>query len=225
MFSAPCSKISSPSSVNFYNAHLLNFGSSSSSSSVNKFYRLHNGFTLIELMITISLVAIISAIALPNYQTFLVKTRVDNQISRLTRLLLTTRNSAINLQVPVILCPLNASNVCSTEWQSKLTVFTDHNNNNQYDTGTKEVLITTKSMITNGDKLEYGLGRTRIKYAPTGRTSGWGSNGTLKYCPSQYSGFSRGIVVATSGRLYPSTDLNGDGKDQTRSNQNITCRQ
>ena len=183
-----------------------------------------SGFTLIELMITISLISIISAIALPNFSTFLVKSRVDNEISRLQRLLLTTRNSAINLQVPVTLCPLDSQNTCSSLWHNKLSVFTDSNDNNKYDIDNNEILITTKSMISTEDNLQYGLGRNRIKYSPTGRTSGWGSNGTLKYCPKQYSDFSRGIVIATSGRLYPSSDLNGDGINQTRNKQNIVCR-
>ena len=43
------------------------------------------GFTLVELMITIAIAATLMAIALPNFSSFLVEPRVDNEISQLQR--------------------------------------------------------------------------------------------------------------------------------------------
>ncbi len=181
-------------------------------------------FTLVELMISISVVSVLASIALPNFNQFIVKTRVNNEISQLQRLLLIARNQAINTQFPVTLCPLNAQKQCNTQWDKEISVFIDLNNNNIYEPLNNEILIRTKALIFNGDKLQYGLGRNRIKYAPTGRTTGWGSNGTFKYCPKNYSEQSRAIIISTSGRLYISTDIDNDGKDETRNGAEIVCR-
>jgi len=181
-------------------------------------------FTLIELMVSISIVSILTSIALPNLNEFRVKMRVDSEISQIQRLLLTARNQAINTQFPVTLCPLNTQNQCNTQWDKEISVFIDLNNNNIYEPLNNETLIRTKSIIFDGDKLQYGLGRNRIKYAPTGRTTGWGSNGTFKYCPKNNEEQSRAIVISTSGRLYISGDIDNDGKDETRNGREIACR-
>jgi len=187
------------------------------------FYK-DKAFTLIELMISISVISILASIALPNFTEFIVKVRVDNEISQLQRLLLTARNQAINTQFPVTLCPLNSQNQCNTQWNKAISVFIDLNNNNIYEPLNNETLVRTKSIIFDGDKLQYGLGRNRIKYAPTGRTTGWGSNGTFKYCPKNHNEKSRAIVISTSGRLYISNDIDNDGKDETRNGAEIVCR-
>jgi len=182
------------------------------------------GFTLIELIVSVSITSILAAIAIPNFSDFIVQMRVDNEISRLQRLLLTARNHAISVQYPVTLCPLNEQNQCTTQWQDEIGVFIDSNDNKVYEPASNEVLIAMKDFAFEGDKLQYGLRRNRIKFAPTGRTTGWGSNGTLKYCPKNHIDHSRAIVISTSGRFYSSRDINGDGKDQTRNGGNIICR-
>ena len=186
--------------------------------------RCYSGFTLIELIISISVISILTAIAYPNFNAFLSQMRVDNEISVLHRLLFTARNAAINTALPVTVCPLNELNQCSTQWQNEISVFIDLNNNNTYEPLSDEVLLRTKSAIKHDDKLQYGLWRSRIIYAPTGRTSGWGSNGTFKYCPKGYPEKSRAIRIATSGRLYTSSDIDQDGKDEVRSGGEISCR-
>ena len=180
------------------------------------------GMTLIELMLSIGITSILTSIALPNLNHFIVQLRVDNEISRLSRLLLTARNHAISSDSNVIICPIAGNGACSTDWHEELSVFIDNNGNQQFDSANNEQLIATKSPIKSGDILKYAKNRTKITYQATGHLFGL-SNGTLRYCPKGYQDMSRAIVVARSGRFYATTDSNSDGKDETRSNQVIEC--
>lgn len=180
------------------------------------------GLTLIELMISIAISSILTTIALPNMNNFVVRMRVDNEISMLQRLLLTTRNVAINSGERTIVCPLNSSGECTTDWQKDLSVFIDSNNNKTFEAANNERLVVTKAAIKQGDQLIYGKGRTMVTYHPSGHLSGL-SNGTFRYCPLAHEDKSRGIVIARSGRLYVTSDIDNDSKDETRMNKEITC--
>lgn len=183
-----------------------------------------NGFTLIELMTTCSILAIIAVIFIPNFNTFLVKMRVDNEISHLHRMLLLARNSAINFNHSATLCPLSEGNSCTTQWEEELSVFIDADRNHIYNVNGGDILIQVKPAIKELDKLQYGRGRRYIAFGPEGVPIGWGANGTFKYCPANYEEYSRAIVVSTSGRFYPSNDDDHDGRDETRNGKNIECR-
>jgi len=179
-----------------------------------------NGFTLIELMISVSITSILVAIAIPNYNDFIVKMRVDNEISQLHRMLLITRNTAINSGQRTIICPLDNALKCTTQWQNELSIFIDVNDNKEFDNNEK--IISMKASINSNDKLVYGKGRTKITFKPTGQLSGL-ANGTFRYCPISYKKYSRGIIVARSGRLYQSSDIDNDGIDENRGNKEISC--
>lgn len=184
------------------------------------FIKTIKAFTLLELMVSLSVVSILAAIAIPNLTPFLVKMRVDNEISELHRMLLITRNTAINNGQKTILCPLDSSSKCTTQWQNSLSVFIDFNNNKQLDVN--ETVIKTKAAITSGDLLVYAKGRNKITFKPTGHLSGL-ANGTFRYCPKDYNNFSRGIVVARSGRVYQSSDIDKDGVDENRGKKIMSC--
>ena len=185
----------------------------------------HNRFrgtTLIELIVSVSISTILTAIAVPNFNVFFVQMRVDSEISKLSRLLLTARNYSINSGNNVIICPLDSSGTCSEDWHEELSVFNDINGNQKFDAVNDEVLITTKAAIKLNDTLKYAKRRTKITFKPTGYLHGL-SNGTFKYCPKGYIDKSRGVVVARSGRFYATADNNGDGIDENRSNRVISC--
>lgn len=191
---------------------------------VNLLNKCARGFTLIELMLSMTVLAILLVIAIPNFSYLLAQLRTNSEISTLHRLLLVARNNAINLQQPVTICPLNIHKQCHTNWQNEISVFTDINDNKIFEPSNGELLISVKNAIPKGDKLQYALRRNRIKYAPTGRTTGWGSNGTFKYCSKNHAETARGIVIATSGRIYLSTDIDNDGRDEVRGGNKIICR-
>lgn len=184
------------------------------------FSRHHQGFTLVELMVTIGVVAIISAIALPSLNTFIVKMRVDNEISEMQRLLLTARNMAINTGRNTTVCPL-ALGVCTTNWQNQISVFTNDDNvigtNNTF--AAPDELVKRKEAIQAGDRLQFS--QTSVIYTPTGRIITTPAN--FNYCPRGDADSSRGITISASGRSYTSSDTDNDGKDENRAGSEIVC--
>ena len=178
------------------------------------------GFTLTELIVSVSVTSILAVITVPNFNEFIIKMRVDNEISKLHRMLLMTRNSAINSGHKAIICPLDNSLQCTTQWQNELSIFIDVNSNSIFDTNEKIVRIS--EAISIDDSLVYGKGRNKITFKPSGQLSGL-ANGTFRYCPKSYESYSRGIVVARSGRVYQSSDIDNDGIDENRGNKEITC--
>ena len=87
------------------------------------------GFTLIETLITIAILTLLTTIAIPSFAEFTVRVRVNNEVSALHRLLLLTRNYAVNQERFVTLCPLSQSGQCSSDWHEELSVFYDYNKN------------------------------------------------------------------------------------------------
>lgn len=179
------------------------------------------GFTLLELLIGIAILGIISAIAAPSLSELLVKNRVDNEISQLQRLLLQTRNSAVNKSETVTICPLSGTNVCQNSWKNAISIFIDLDNDGVYEPTNNEELIQVKEASNNDDTLVFPF--TRVSYQPTGILNGV-FNGTFNYCPNDHNELSRGVIVSRStGRIYTSQDIDGDGVEEDRVGTEITC--
>ena len=66
--------------------------------------RKETGFTLIELMVTIALLALFAVLALPAMNGFVEKQRVNSTLSNYTNALTFTRNEAIRQNIPVEVC-------------------------------------------------------------------------------------------------------------------------
>jgi type IV fimbrial biogenesis protein FimT len=182
------------------------------------------GFTIIEAMVAMAVLLTLIAIGIPSLNDFIVRTRVDNEISILHRMLLLARNSAINNELYVTICPLNSKAECSGDWRNEISVFSDINKNRLYEPSKGESILKIKPAIKNDDKLQYGKNRNALIYGPTGHLVIWGGNATFKYCPKNHADKSRGIVVSTSGRVYETIYNDKHSQDTNRSGKVLICR-
>ncbi|MFD2168102.1 GspH/FimT family pseudopilin [Thalassotalea euphylliae] len=175
------------------------------------------GFTLIELMVGIAILGVMLTIAIPNFSHWTVKMRVDDEINSLQRLILTARNTAVNMELPVRVCPL-VGNECTNSWDKELTVFIDIDADGKYNAANDEVLIRTKAAIKSGDTLTFNS--ASVIFRSTGRG---GPAGTFTYCPADYPDKNRSIVLSSFGRTYLSSDTDNDGIDEDISGAEPSC--
>ncbi|RKZ99293.1 MAG: hypothetical protein DRQ43_00005 [Gammaproteobacteria bacterium] len=90
-----------------------------------------NGFTLIELIITIALIAILFGIAVPSFVGMIQLNRDVAQVNSLQGNLRWARTEAIKQHVSVSTCASSDKLTCSgsTDWAAGWIIFTDQNNN------------------------------------------------------------------------------------------------
>ncbi len=182
------------------------------------------GFTLLELMVSVSILMVLFFIGIPSMKNFITSMKVDREITTLHRMLLQTKNAAINSNTYIAICPLNQSNKCTTDWHLTITIFSDHNKNKKYEPLLDEVILQEKPPIDPNDKLQYGKNRTALIYGPTGHLAIWGGNATFKYCPKNQKEKNRGLVVSRAGRVYQTYQNKKDGLDRNRSNKLVECK-
>lgn len=156
------------------------------------------GLTLIELLVTLSIAVILVTIAVPSFQDFFRRNRIESATSDLMATLSYARSEAIRRGVRVSVCRSNTGTNCTTTapWQSGWIVFTNPNNDNNVDPG-EEILrvqqalpapITLNSDFTN-----------RITYQPDGRITN-NVGGSFFVCHGSTTQNARRIAVIGTGR-------------------------
>ncbi|WP_045860608.1 GspH/FimT family pseudopilin [Teredinibacter purpureus] len=157
-----------------------------------------NGFTLLDLLSAISIMLIITSVAVPSFSYLSKKTAQQTTVNDLMRLLNFARQAAVNERSSVVVCPSADENSCDENWSFPLMVFVDSDDNKSR--GTQERLLITRPSLASQQQLNWrSLHRNFISFKEDG-TTGY-QNGRLYYCDLSADDKHRAqLVVYRTGR-------------------------
>ena len=79
-----------------------------------------HGYTMMELLVTMAIVAIVTAIGVPSFNYIITGTRMGNEIDRMVYDVNFARSEAVKRGTPVMLCPSSNGSICAggTDWSN-----------------------------------------------------------------------------------------------------------
>ena len=163
------------------------------------------GFTLIELMVVVALVATIQSLAAPALSGMANSMRLTTAVNSLFSSLLLARSEAIKRNSRAVVCKSATGETCITTggWEQGWIVFHDPNNNADLDAG--EVILSREHALPHPIRFTgNGPVASYVSYTAMGTTkftSGAFQAGTLTVCTkSSTSVAAREIKISMSGR-------------------------
>ena len=154
------------------------------------------GISLLEILISLTILSIVTAITLPNLGRMLAQDRLDNTISSIYKSLRLARSYAVAHSTHVTLCPL-VSAQCQAQWHNTLHLFKDINGNLTLDDG--EHIIQVIEKVDERDQVTYP--KNAITFRPDGSIQ-FLQSGSFVYCNYQYDDLlGNRITVSQVGRI------------------------
>ena len=157
------------------------------------------GFTLIELMMTLAVIAILLAVAAPAFGGLIQSTQAQSSRSALVTALNTARIFAVSKTANVVVCPSNDQRYCghTTEWQHGWLIFIDADRDGAR--GDDEDLLNAAQAQPAGVAILSTAGRVRVTYRPDGSSAG--SNVSMTVCDQRGADQATSIVINNAGRV------------------------
>ncbi|RDS84749.1 prepilin-type N-terminal cleavage/methylation domain-containing protein [Dyella monticola] len=156
---------------------------------MRKHRRATAGFTLIEMMVVVIIMAVILAYAVPGYKSLVTQYRMSDELNQIAADVALARSEAIKEGMDVTICPsadptaavTTTTPACSasSEWNTGWIIFTDSANNQTFGAG--DVMLRVHNGFSGTDTLVSTVngGTTPALNAMTfNRMGGTGSFGT-----------------------------------------------
>lgn len=155
------------------------------------------GFTLIEAMIVLTVIAVSLTLGVPAFGQMLQRQRINTAMHLISTDLAMARSSAIMRRSQVVVCPRTADNRCRDDhdWRLGWLVFTDDDGNRQPDAPGD--ILRASDAPSAGSDLTLASSRRFLRYQRDGRSAG--TNLTVHVCAG--GRLTGQIVVSNLGRV------------------------
>lgn len=165
------------------------------------------GFSVLELLVTLTIAAILLAAGVPSLQQFTQRQHMKAAVGSLHNDLLLARSEAVFRNFEVVACPGEPAGGCTggTDWSRGWIVFGDASGDRQRQP--------SETLLRHGQWFEHvrissSSGRSSVRFFPDG--SAPGSNGSIAFCGAGGPPEAWRLVVSNVGRIrraeYPEID-------------------
>ncbi len=159
--------------------------------------RHHSGFTLVELLTTVTIFTTLLSLAIPEFRSMAERNQIATAHNAFLSTIQFTRSEAIKRGNDVVICKWdNIQATCDSvrSWQSGWAVFNDQNGNGDKDTS-DEIIRIHKALPAN---IQMHYNRLRLKYNAKGIT---GHSGTITFCSNREQTKKQGMTLSPVGRV------------------------
>lgn len=160
----------------------------------------HAGITLLELLVTLAIVAITLAWSTPALRDYLLDLRMRAAISSLHADLRYARSQAVFEGVHVIACPraTPTATQCAAHanWHEGWLVFHDSNGDRQRQPGEP---VVRDAPALESVEARSAIARRRLRFLPSGTAPG--SNTTIRFCDARGAAKTRALALSNTGRM------------------------
>ncbi len=174
-----------------------------------------DGFSLVELLVGVTLASLLTSLCIPAFSHLIASQRSTSRVNQMIGAVQLARQAAISLNTTTTLCPAEAG-VClgRNQWHNGAMIFTDRNQDGALDNN--ETLVARLPRLEQGERIYWRSFRNRnfLRFKATGLTD-W-QNGHFLYCPPDGDPrYARSIILNAQGRvrLAPDTDADGVAED------------
>ena len=131
-----------------------------------------NGFTLVELMVTLSVAAIVLSIGIPSFRDFVQNNRAATQANHLVLAFNTARSESVKRGSRVSVCASTDQSTCSagTNWETGWILFTDDSGANGSRDAADTIIrvwdsLSGSTTLSSADSFIQYLGNGQINHA------------------------------------------------------------
>ncbi len=158
-----------------------------------------SGFTLIELMVVIAILAITFSLSVPAYKDLQLRQKINGQANQLFSIIYLARSEAIKRSTVVTICKSGNGQTCGAEWSEGWLMFADQDAD-----GTLDPLenIISAGLLDSQIMVNWSAfgSDNYLRLTPRGMTMS--QNGTFTLCPKNGNAMiARTVVVSKLARV------------------------
>jgi type IV fimbrial biogenesis protein FimT len=187
------------------------------------------GFTLVELLVTLSIAGILVAVGIPSFISTISGNRLTSYANEFITSLNLARSEAVKRGTSVTVRKVDNNSstqkAANAEWEDGWDIFTDADKDGDFETG--DVLIKTHSSLKSTYTLRGNSFSNFIRFTSSGQSN---TSGSFVICDNSdvlgvpKANTSRLIIVNSTGRIRMGLDANDDDipNMDTTATSNIT---
>jgi type IV fimbrial biogenesis protein FimT len=183
---------------------------------------LLRGYTLLELLIVLSITTILASLAVPALAGVIRQIQSDTMINELASHFQLARSTAISQRQPVVFCARHSDIACGSDWSHGALVFADPNDNRLIDRDERLLAYMPATPEGSDLSIKAALNKSYLRFMSNGMLEN--TAGSLVYCPAAGEDRdARNLIFSRNGRIRFGDDKNRDGIRESADGKPLSC--